>query len=346
MIFVGTICAALWIIGWAMKAPIRQRQLMIGIVFAAVILGHIVLPLEHPVRVNTGGSWHIWALLAGFGGLILIYRTGLRQLRQRVRTTPARDDKHMSDTELDRYARHIVMPEIGGSGQMRLRGAKVLVIGAGGLGAPAMQYLAAAGVGTIGVIDDDVVDATNLQRQIIHRDADIGLAKVESAAQSIRALNPYVAVKTYQRRLEVDIAEVLISEYDIVLDGSDNFDTRYLVNKSCVIQKVPLVSGALSQWEGQVSVFDPNKSGPCYQCIFPEAPREEMLGTCAQVGVFSALPGVIGSLMAGEALKYLLDAGKPLRGRLAIFNILDAESRVISTKSSADCLICQSHLSA
>jgi molybdopterin/thiamine biosynthesis adenylyltransferase len=325
-----------------MKAPIKQRQAMIGVVFAAVILGHIVLPLEHPVRVNTGGSWHIWALLAGFGVIILIYRTGLRQLRGRVRKTVTNNDKHMSETELDRYARHIVMPEIGGSGQMRLRRAKVLVIGAGGLGAPAMQYLAAAGVGTIGVIDEDVVEASNLQRQIIHRDADIGLAKVESAAQSIRALNPYVAVKTYRRKFQVDIAEALISEYDIVLDGTDNFDTRYMVNRACVIQKVPLVSGALTQWEGQLSVFDPDQSGPCYQCVFPEAPKAEISGTCAQVGVFAALPGVIGSLMAGEALKYLLDAGKPLRGKLAIYNILDAETRVISTKVLADCPICQS----
>lgn len=342
MIFVGTICAVLWITGWAMKAPIKQRQLMIGVVFAAVILGHIVLPLEHPVRVNTGGSWHIWALVAGFGVIILIYRTGLRQLRGRVRKTVTNNDKHMSDTELDRYARHIVMPEIGGSGQMRLRRAKVLVIGAGGLGAPAMQYLAAAGVGTIGVIDEDVVEASNLQRQIIHRDSDIGLAKVESAAQSIRALNPYVAVKTYRRKFEVDIAEALISEYDIVLDGTDNFNTRYMVNRACVVQKVPLVSGALTQWEGQLSVFDPDQSGPCYQCVFPEVPNAEIAGTCAQVGVFSALPGVIGSLMAGEALKYLLDAGKPLRGKLAIYNILDAETRVISTNVSADCPICQS----
>jgi molybdopterin/thiamine biosynthesis adenylyltransferase len=340
MILVGTICAALWVTGWAMGAPIMQRWAMIFVVFSAVILGHLILPSAHPLRMNTGGSWQVWALLAAFFAIIWVYRQGLRKLRGKVQPEAVANDGAMSDTELDRYARHIVMPEIGGSGQMLLRKSRVLVVGAGGLGAPALQYLAAAGVGTIGIVDDDMVDATNLQRQVIHRDEDIGLPKVVSAARALRALNPYVRVKTYQQRLTVDIAEAVISDYDIVLDGTDNFETRYLVNQACVAQAVPLVSGALSQWEGQVSLFDPARSGPCYQCIFPTRPAPEFAPSCSQVGVFAALPGVIGSLVVAEALKYVLGAGTSLRGRLAIHNVLDAEARVIKIKQRVDCPIC------
>jgi len=344
MILVGSICAALWVIGWATGAPIMQRCVMIFVVFCAVIFGHLVLPSAHPLRMNTGGSWQVWALLAAFVAVIWVYRQGLRKLRGKVQPEAVANDGAMSDTELDRYARHIVMPEIGGSGQMLLRKSRVLVVGAGGLGAPALQYLAAAGVGTIGIVDDDVVDATNLQRQVIHRDEDIGLPKVVSAARALRALNPYVSVKTYQQRLTVDIAEAVISDYDIVLDGTDNFETRYLVNQACIAQAVPLVSGALSQWEGQVSLFDPARSGPCYQCIFPTPPAPEFALSCSQIGVFAALPGVIGSLVAAEALKYLLGAGTSLRGRLAIHNVLDAEARIIKTKQRADCPICHPSL--
>ena len=344
MILVGTICVVLWVIGWAMSARIQQRWIMILVVFCAVISGHLVLPIAHPLRMNTGGSWQVWALLAAFVAVIWVYRQGLRKLRGKVQPEAVANDGAMSDTELDRYARHIVMPEIGGSGQMLLRKSRVLVVGAGGLGAPALQYLAAAGVGTIGIVDDDVVDATNLQRQVIHRDEDIGLPKVVSAARALRALNPYVRVKTYQQRLTVDIAEAVISNYDIVLDGTDNFETRYLVNQACIAQAVPLVSGALSQWEGQVSLFDPARSGPCYQCIFPTPPAPEFALSCSQIGVFAALPGVIGSLVAAEALKYLLGAGTSLRGRLAIHNVLDAEARIIKTKQRADCPICHPSL--
>ena len=340
MILVGAICAVLWGIGWAMGAPIKQRWGMIAAVFVGVILAHLILPIAHPLRMNTGGSWQVWALLAAFVAVIWMYRKGLRKLRVKVQPETVILDASMSDTELERYARHIVMPEIGGSGQMRLRQSDVLVIGAGGLGAPALQYLAAAGVGTIGIVDDDTVDATNLQRQVIHRDADIGRPKVDSATQALRDLNPYVTVKTYQQRLTADIAENLIADFDIVLDGTDNFETSYLVNQACVAQKKPLVCGALSQWEGQVSLFDPSRSGPCYQCVFPTAPAPEFAPSCAQVGVFAALPGVIGSLMAAEALKYVLGAGTPLLNRMAMHNVLDAETRVIKTKQRADCPIC------
>ena len=340
MILVGTMCAVLWSIGWAMNAPLKQRWSMIAAVFVGVILSHLILPVAHPLRMNTGGSWQVWALLAAFVVVVLVYRQGLRKLRGKAQPERVSLSNTMSDTELDRYARHIVMPEIGGSGQMLLRRSRVLVIGAGGLGAPALQYLAAAGVGTIGIVDDDVVDASNLQRQVIHRDADIGLPKVQSAAQALRDLNPYVTIKTFQQRFNAEIAGELIAEYDIILDGTDNFETRYLINKICVAQKRPLVSGALSQWEGQISLFDPTQSGPCYQCVFPSAPAPEFAPSCSQVGVFTALPGVIGSFMAVEALKYLLGAGTPLLSRMAMYNVLDAQSRVIKTKQRADCPIC------
>ena len=340
MILVGTICAVLWGIGWAMGAPNRQRWVMIAVVFAAVIFAHVILPDGHPLRQNTGGSWELWAIIAAFAAIIWTYRQGLRKLRSRAVAPMHAPEGGMSDAELDRYARHIVMPEIGGAGQMRLRGAKVLVIGAGGLGAPALQYLAAAGVGTIGIVDDDTVAASNLQRQVIHRDADIGRAKVTSAAQALGELNPYVAVNSYNHRLTGEGVEELIGQYDIVLDGTDNFETRYLVNAACVARATPLVSGALSQWEGQLALFDPAVSGPCYQCVFSDAPKPELAPSCAQAGVFAALPGIIGSLMAAEALKYILSAGSPLRGQMAIYNVLDGQNCVIKTKPRADCPIC------
>jgi molybdopterin/thiamine biosynthesis adenylyltransferase len=340
MILVGTVCAVLWGIGWAMGAPNRQRWGMIAAVFAGVILAHLILPAGHPLRQNTGGSWELWAIIAAFVAIIWTYRMGLRTLRSRAAPPAARADDAMSEAELERYARHIVIPEIGGAGQMRLRGAKVLVIGAGGLGAPALQYLAAAGVGIIGVVDDDTVATSNLQRQVIHRDADIGRAKVTSAARAIGDLNPYVAVNSYNHRLTGESVGELIGQYDIVLDGTDNFETRYLVNAACVAQAKPLVSGALSQWEGQLALFDPARSGPCYQCVFPSAPMPELAPSCAQSGVFAALPGIIGSLMAAEALKYILSAGTPLRGQMAIYNVLDAQTRVIKTKPRAECPIC------
>lgn len=340
MILVLTICAVLWGIGWAMKAPIQQRLVMIGLVFVAVITIHLTLPFEHPLRQNTGYSWKVWAYIAGFIGLILAYFKGVKWLRGKADTSYTPNPNAFTDTELDRYARHIVMPEIGGVGQRKLKAAKVLVIGAGGLGSPALQYLAAAGVGTIGIVDDDMVDATNLQRQIIHRDADVGRPKVESAKDAITALNPYVGVAPYQLRLSQENAAELIRHYDIVLDGTDNFDTRYLVNKTCVALQKPLISGALSQWEGQVTLFDPATSGPCYECLFPVAPEPGMTPTCAEAGVFAALPGVIGTQMAAEALKYIIGAGTPLLGRMAIHSVLDAETRTLKTNKRMDCPIC------
>ena len=247
-----------------------------------------------------------------------------------------------SDTELNRYARHIVLRELGGPGQKKLKQARVLVIGAGGLGAPALQYLAAAGVGTIGVIDDDEVENANLQRQVIHRDQDIGMPKVFSAEAAMQAQNPYVEVRPFHRRLTADIAADLFADFDLILDGTDNFETRYLVNETAVKLGKPLISGALSQWEGQLSLFHPKSGGPCYQCIFPEAPAEGLAPSCAQAGVIGPLPGVVGAMMAVEAIKALTGAGATLQGEMLIYDGLYGESRKIRLSPRQDCPVCGS----
>ena len=203
-----------------------------------------------------------------------------------------------------------------------------------------LLYLAAAGVGTIGVIDDDVVEGSNLQRQVIHSDGRIGMPKVFSAEVAMRALNPFIEVRPYQRRLTEEIAVELVREYDLVLDGTDDFDTRYLVNRACVAAGVPLISGAITQWEGQVSLFDPAKGGPCYACVFPVKPAPGLVPTCAEAGVAAPLPGVIGGMMAMEAVKWVTGAGEGLAGRLLIHDALYMETRVIGVKRRAECEVC------
>lgn len=245
-----------------------------------------------------------------------------------------------SEAELGRYARHIVLRELGGPGQKRLKQARVLVVGAGGLGSPVMLYLGAGGVGTIGVIDDDVVENANLQRQVIHRDADIGRPKVLSAQAALMAQNPAVVVRPYHRRLDAAGAADLFADYDLILDGSDNFDTRYLVNRAAVACGKPLVSGALAQWEGQLSVFDPAHGAPCYQCIFAQAPAPGLAPSCSEAGVVGPLPGVIGAMMAIEAIKIITGAGQPLRGQMLIYDALHGESRRIGLKPRPDCPVC------
>lgn len=246
-----------------------------------------------------------------------------------------------SERELDRYARHIVLRELGGPGQRKLRQASVLVIGAGGLGAPALLYLAAAGIGRIGVIDDDVVENANLQRQVIHGDADIGLPKVVSARRALEAQNPFAEVRTYQCRLTDETAPDLFSRYDAILDGSDNLQTRYLANRVAVSQGKPLISGALAQWEGQLSVFDPGAGAPCYQCVFPVAPAAGLAPGCAEAGVIGPLPGVVGAMMAVEAIKVITGAGRALRGEMLIYDALYGESRKIALKRRPDCPVCK-----
>lgn len=245
-----------------------------------------------------------------------------------------------STSELERYARHIVMREIGGPGQRRLRGARVLVVGAGGLGAPAIMYLAAAGVGTIGIADDDDVSISNLQRQVIHTTEDLGRSKVDSAAETAQGLNPHIVIRSHKVRLTEDNAFEIVKPYRLVIDGSDNFETRYLLNRICVQRKTTLVAAALSQWEGQLSVYKPWEGGPCYACVFPEAPAEGLTASCAEGGVLSPLAGVMGSMTAVETIKDITMAGRSMRDRMIVYNALAGETRTFEVEARKGCLVC------
>ncbi|MCR8550765.1 molybdopterin-synthase adenylyltransferase MoeB [Salipiger sp. P9] len=343
MLLVLALAAGLWGLGALMGASRMARAYMLGLLYVAVLALHVVLPEGHPARLATGGSAALWLIVGGFGGLGAAYAFVLRRLKARAEAkapVQAPPPGRFSGAELERYARHIVLRELGGPGQKALKEARVLVIGAGGLGAPALQYLAAAGVGTIGVIDDDVVENANLQRQVIHTDARIGMPKVFSAQAAMEAQNPYVTVRPYHRRLEAEGAEALFADYDLILDGTDNFETRYLANRAAVAAGKPLVSGALSQWEGQLSVFDPAKGTPCYQCLFPEAPAPGLAPSCAEAGVLGPLPGVVGAMMAVEAVKLVTGAGQPLLGEMLIYDALWGETRKIALKRRAGCPVC------
>ncbi|MDO9609497.1 MAG: molybdopterin-synthase adenylyltransferase MoeB [Brevundimonas sp.] len=240
-----------------------------------------------------------------------------------------------SEDEVERYARHLVLSEIGGPGQQALKRARVLIVGAGGVGAPAALYLAAAGVGTLGLIDDDVVGLSNLQRQIAFSTPEVGRSKVEAAAERLGGLNPYVTIQTFAERLTPDNAAERISGFDIVLDGTDDFATRRLVNAACVAAAKPLVSGALGRWSGQVGVF---AGRPCYQCLVPEIPPDAE--TCARVGVVGALAGVVGSMAALETIKLIVGAGESLTGRLLIYDGLAGTARTVRIAADPDCPIC------
>lgn len=344
MLIVLAVGAAIWFGGDRLGAPRDVRATLLGLLFIAVLGIQIAFPQSHPLRVATGGSAALWLMLGAFVVVFVGYRQILRALHVRAedkrQAEPETRTQSFSETELNRYARHIVLREVGGAGQKALKNAKVLVIGAGGLGAPVLQYLAAAGVGTIGVIDDDTVENANLQRQVIHQDAAIGMPKVFSAQTQMEAQNPFVTVRAYNRRLSDDIAPELIAEYDLVLDGTDNFTTRYLVNATCVAAKIPLISGALSQWEGQMSVFDPANNAPCYMCIFPEAPAPHLAPNCAEAGVIGPLPGVVGAMMAVEAVKIITGAGTPARGQMLIYDALYGENRTITLERRAGCATC------
>ena len=245
----------------------------------------------------------------------------------------------MTPEELERYARHIVLREIGGPGQQKLLKARVLVIGAGGLGSPALMYLAAAGVGTLGIVDDDEVSLSNMQRQVLHATENVGMAKTESAIEALARINPHVTVIAHPKRLTADNADI-IADYDLVLDGSDNFDTRYLVNETCVRLKKPLIAAAMSQWEGQISLYDPASDAPCYACIFPEAPADGLAPSCAEAGIMGALAGVMGSMMAGEAIKEITGAGEGLRGQMLIYDALYSDARKMRLKRREGCSVC------
>ena len=263
-----------------------------------------------------------------------------------VPVAPADPTQPLGDAELDRYARHIVLRELGGAGQRRLRAARVLVVGAGGLGAPVLMYLAAAGVGRITVADDDTVGLSNLQRQVIFSTADIGRPKVQAAAQALGRLNPHVGVTPLARRIGAKDTD-LVAGHDLVIDGTDSFASRQAVNAACVAAGVPLLAGAIAQWEGQVGLYDPARGGPCLACLFPESPAPGLVLSCAEAGVVGALPGVIGGLMALEAIKELAGipqsgAGASLRGRMLIFDGLWGETRVLDVSRRPGCPVCHS----
>lgn len=268
-------------------------------------------------------------------------RTGSgRTGRDASRTAPGRSRPPMTTQELERYARHIVLREVGGPGQNRLRGARMLVVGAGGLGSPVLEYLAAAGVGTISVIDHDIVSLSNLQRQVLFDETHLGRPKVEAARERIGRLNPGVRVQPIECRFSPDNARAIVDGTDLVLDGTDSFETRHCVNRAAVDAGVPLVSGAISQWEGQVTVFFPAGGTPCYACVFPDAPTPGTAPSCAEAGVIGALPGIIGAMMAAEAIKIVTGAGTPLLGVMLIHDVLFGESRKIRLTRRDECPVC------
>jgi sulfur-carrier protein adenylyltransferase/sulfurtransferase len=245
----------------------------------------------------------------------------------------------LSNEEILRYSRHLIMPEVALEGQKKLKAASVLCIGAGGLGSPLIMYLAAAGIGRIGIVDFDVVDFTNLQRQIIHSTANVGKLKLQSAKERIEEINPFVKVDTYESALTSENALELVKQYDIVIDGTDNFPTRYLVNDACVLLGKPNVYGSIFRFEGQASVFDA-KRGPCYRCLYPEPPPPGLVPSCAEGGVLGVLPGIIGVMQAIEAVKLILGKGEPLIGRLVLFDALKMKFRELKLRKNPDCPIC------
>lgn len=246
----------------------------------------------------------------------------------------------LTDAELERYARHVILDEVGEEGQLKLLQSRVLVVGAGGLGSPVLLYLAAAGVGTLGIVDHDVVDTTNLQRQIIHSTDEVGDAKVASAAERIEALNPDITVHEHRQRLTASNAMDLIGDYDLVVDGSDNFAARYLLNDACYFAGKTLVSAALVRFEGQVSVYKTQEGGPCYRCLFPEPPDPDLVPRCDTVGILGSIAGVVGCIQATEVLKEVLGVGTGLVGQLLLFDALDMNTRKIKTKRDPNCALC------
>jgi adenylyltransferase/sulfurtransferase len=250
-------------------------------------------------------------------------------------------DFDFTEDEIQRYARHITLPQVGGVGQRKLMNAKVLVIGAGGLGSPLLLYLAAAGVGTIGIIDDDLVELSNLQRQIIHKTNKVGTAKTDSAKETILSINPNINVITYKERFTIYNAEKIASNFDIVADGSDNFGTRFLTNDVCYLLKIPLVSAAILRFEGQISTYSAYKDfNCCYRCLWPKPPPEGLIATCGEAGVFGALAGSIGSIQGIEVLKEILEIGKSLNNYLIIFDTLSVEMRKVKINKDNNCKLC------
>jgi adenylyltransferase/sulfurtransferase len=248
----------------------------------------------------------------------------------------------LSNDEILRYSRHLIMPEVGMEGQQKLKAARVLCIGAGGLGSPLALYLAAAGVGTLGIVDFDVVDYTNLQRQIIHSTADVGRKKLESAGEKLKAINPFLNLRTFETKLTSENALELFREFDIIADGTDNFPTRYLVNDACVLTGKPNVYGSIFRFEGQASVFA-TEQGPCYRCLYPEPPPPGLVPSCAEGGVLGILPGLVGVIQATETIKLILGKGDPLIGRLLLVDALGMNFRELKLRKNPECPVCGTH---
>lgn len=331
------------VLGWVLRAPGRLVLAVLGLLWAAFTLVHLLFPAPgHPLPALVGGSLAGWVGLGAVAAVVLAYRWALARLRARAAAPaqPTAPQGPFRPAELERYSRHILLREIGGPGQRRLKQARVLVIGAGGLGSPALLYLAAAGVGTLGVIDPDEVSASNLQRQVLYRDEDIGKPKVFAAEAALSALNPFITLRPYHRAFTAAIGAALLTDYDLVLDGCDDFATRQAVNRACVAAGKPLISGAISQWEGQISLFHPASGAPCLACVFPKAPAPGLAPACAEAGVMAALPGIIGAMMAAEAIKEICGAGQSLRGAMLLHDALYGESRRIAIRRDPQCPIC------
>src|ERR1700684_1856205 len=259
-----------------------------------------------------------------------------------VKPVETKPEVALNNDEILRYSRHLIMPEVGMEGQQKLKAARVLCIGAGGLGSPLALYLAAAGVGTLGIVDFDVVDYTNLQRQIIHSTADVGRKKLDSAADKLKAINPYVNLPTFDTKLPSANALDLFLQFDIVADGTDNFPTRYLVNDACVLTGKPNVYGSIFRFEGQASVFA-TEGGPCYRCLYPEPPPPGLVPSCAEGGVLGILPGLVGVIQATETIKLILGQGDPLIGRLLLVDALGMKFRELKLRKNPDCPVCGTH---
>jgi len=255
---------------------------------------------------------------------------------------PKPETATLNNDEILRYSRHLIMPEVGMEGQQKLKAARVLCIGAGGLGSPLALYLGAAGVGTLGIVDFDVVDYTNLQRQIIHTTADVGRKKLDSAAEKLKAINPFLNVRTFETKLTSQNALELFRDFDIIADGTDNFPTRYLVNDACVLTGKPNVYGSIFRFEGQASVFATDE-GPCYRCLYPEPPPPGLVPSCAEGGVLGILPGLVGLIQATETIKLILGQGEPLVGRLLLVDALGMKFRELKLRKNPDCPVCGTH---
>lgn len=256
-----------------------------------------------------------------------------------VKRTLTTEQLELTKDELTRYSRHLIMPEVGAEGQRRLKASSVLLVGAGGLGSPSALYLAAAGVGRIGIVDDDVVDSSNLHRQILHSSDNVGRSKLDSARERLHGVNPHVEVVSFETRLISDNALEILRDFDVVVDGADNFPTRYLVNDACVLLKKSNVYGSVFRFEGQVSVFGADQ-GPCYRCLYPEPPPPGLVPSCAEGGVLGVIPGIIGTMQAAETLKLLLKIGEPLVGRLLLLDALKMQFQELRVRKNPDCPVC------